>query len=296
MSTARHLMSASSLHRALEPSISSYDVKFTNRWIALRVFEEGSVHYVTDGINACMDTQHISYGVPFMYEPEADHAVGARLIMDDQGAKCGWGAKIAVGHLQSAQYFSYGNFEWRVRIHHSPDGSAPPANSFTCLAAYTHDPQHNELAWCFPANDGTEVHASYWYDATMRRAIFKVPFDLTQRLHTFTTRWRDEGVDWLIDGTVYHQTRGTPKKTIPWLAMSMRIILRPKNVPTAYLGPAQMDIARASYVPAVQAPDDLAPPLMPPPPPPPPIAPAPPPPPPRPPPQSPPPPQPLSPP
>ena len=196
------------------------------------------MHYVTDGINACMDPSHIAYGVKFDYENDTAVPSGARLRLDDHGANCGFGATIAVGHLQSKDYFLYGDFEWRARIHHNPvDGGAPPSNSFTCLAAYTHDPQHNELAWCFPSANGKEVHASYWYDDVMHRSIFYVDSDLTQRLHTFKTIWRGDGADWLIDGRVVHQTRGEPGKTVPWLPMSMRIILRPNNKhPTAFLG------------------------------------------------------------
>ena len=255
----------------LMPSASSFSCAFTQRWMVLRLFEEGSVHYVTDGINACMDPSHIAYGVKFDYENDTAVPSGARLRLDDHGANCGFGATIAVGHLQSKDYFLYGDFEWRARIHHNPvDGGAPPSNSFTCLAAYTHDPQHNELAWCFPSANGKEVHASYWYDDVMHRSIFYVDSDLTQRLHTFKTIWRGDGADWLIDGRVVHQTRGEPGKTVPWLPMSMRIILRPNNKhPTAFLGSAVLDVEHASYTSATESSERLSPPLPPPPPPPP---------------------------
>ena len=256
---------------------TAFQCSFSNRWLVVRQFEEGSVHYVTDGISACMDPGHIAYGVAFKYENgNSTVPTGARLTLDNVGATCGFGAQIAVGHLQSKSYYSFGDFEWRARIHHAPDGGAPPSNSFTCLAVYTHDPAHNELAWCFPAANPREVHASYWYDDTMRRSVFFVEDDLTQHLHTYKLRWRENGVDWLIDGRVVHQTRGEPGKTVPWLPMSIRIILRPVNKhPTAFLGPAQVDVEHASYVPAAQSGEELTPSLPPPPPPPPPLAPAP---------------------
>ena len=242
---------------------SSWSVDFSNRWMALRIFEEGHrTHYTTDGINACFDAEHIQYGVGI-----ESTTTGARLILDEHGARCGFGATIAVGHLQSPRRYAYGDFSWRVRIHHAPDGSPPPQNSFTCLAVFVHDTVHNELAWCFPAHRGsrTEVHASYWYDDVMRRSIFSAPVDLSQRLHNFTTRWREDGVDWILDGKVVHQTRGTAKETIPWLPMSVRIILRPNNKPTSFLGPSQVEIATASYTPATESMFQLTPLLSPPP-------------------------------
>ena len=54
--------------------------------------------------------------------------------------------------------------------------------------------------------------------------------DLTRALHTFTTRWRAEGIDFLIDGRVVHQTRGaSARREVPWEPQSLRVILRPTN-------------------------------------------------------------------
>lgn len=57
---------------------------------------------------------------------------------------------------------------------------------------------------------------SYWYDDKMHRAVARLGADLTRDVHTFTTRWREEGVDWLVDGAIVHQTRGTARVDIPW--------------------------------------------------------------------------------
>ena len=173
---------------------------------------------------------------------------------------------IAVGHLGTPQFYSYGDFSWRARIHHAPDGSAPPPNCFTCFSVYTNYPYHNELAWCFDAADPHAAHLSHWYDAKMRRAIVRTPSDLTRGFHTFTTRWRDVGVDWLLDGQVLHQVRGTKGRSVPWEPMSLRIIIRPINKPSYFLGDAHLDVTRVSYTPSSDA-SDLS--SLPPPPPPP---------------------------
>ena len=59
--------------------------------------------------------------------------------------------------------YGFGDFEWVARVHHAPDGGRPPANSFSCFSTYVHGGlTHNEMAWCFPPNDGHEVHMASW--------------------------------------------------------------------------------------------------------------------------------------
>ena len=227
------------LRRLAEGWHAGFDVDFTSRENAVRIFEEGRGPLWTDGIHACMESDHLAYG-----------ADGLTITMDNRHPTCG--AQIATGHLASYDYLSYGDVSWRARIHHAPDGGPPPSNSFTCFSTFVHDNWHqwNELAWCFPANDGTEVHMSYWVDEHMHRAVLHTGVDLTRGLHTYTTRWRPEGVDFLIDGLVVHQIRGAARSAIPWEPMSVRVILRPNNKPTMYLGDARIHLSRLSYEPA----------------------------------------------
>ena len=233
------------LRRLAEGWHAGFDIDFTSREDVTRIFEEGHGPLWTDGIHACMEPSHLQYG-----------ASGLTITMDNRGASCG--AQIATGHLASFDYLSYGDVSWRARVHHSPDGGPPPSNSFTCFSTFVKDNWHqwNELAWCFPAKDGTEVHMSYWVDEHMHRAVLYVGVDLTLGLHTFTTRWRPAGVDWLIDGVVVHQLRGAARAEIPWEPMSVRVILRPFNKPSVHLGDAQIDLARLTYVPAFDTPSE----------------------------------------
>ena len=224
----------------------AFAVDFSSRAAAQAIFEEGAGSLLTDGTRACMEASHLAYGVPL-----SNGEVGLRLWMDGEGMTCGRGAEIAVGHLASWRAYSYGDFEWRGRIHHSPNGGRPPANAFTCFSTFVHGSlAHNELAWCFPANDGTEVHMSYWYDDQMHRKAIRLGTDLTKGVHAYTTRWRDVGIDWLIDGQLVHSVRGTAGRDVPWEPMSIRVILRPKNVPSYYLGAALIELASVSYEPA----------------------------------------------
>ena len=227
---------------------AGWRVDFSSREDAIRIFEEGRGPLLTDGIHACMDSSHLSYGVTLS---EDSGETGLRIAMDDRGVSCG-GAHIAVGHLASYQYLSYGDFTWRARIHHAPDGGPPPPNSFTCFSTFRHNSGEawNELAWCFPAKDGTEVHMSYWVDDHMHRAVVRLDVDLTRNVHTFTTRWRPAGVDWLVDGAVVHQLRGRARLEVPWEPMSVRVILRPVNRPSVYLGDARVAVSRVEFEPA----------------------------------------------
>jgi hypothetical protein len=228
---------------------SAFSIDFSQRPLVQAVFEEGSGSLLTDGTRACMEHSHLKYGVPI--EGGDPGEIGLRLVMDGEGLTCGHGAEIAVGHLASWKAYSFGDFEWRARIHHAPSGSNPPSNSFTCLSTFVHGSlTHNELAWCFPASPGNEVHMAYWYNDQMHRTVRRLNFDLTQAVHTFTTRWRDVGIDWLVDQTVVHQVRGKAGVDIPWEPMSIRVILRPKNLPSVFLGDSYVEVSHVSYEPA----------------------------------------------
>ena len=147
------------LRRRLDSTNGAFEVDFSSRAAALAIFEEGVGSLLTDGSRACMAPSHLSYGVAI--EGGEPGETGVRLTMDDQDVTCGHEAMIAVGHLASRAFYSYGDFEWRGRVHHAPGGGVPPANAFTCFSTFIHGSlTHNELAWCFPAHDGNEVHMS----------------------------------------------------------------------------------------------------------------------------------------
>ena len=237
------------LRRRLDGLGGAFELDFTSRVSAVAIFEEGTGSLLTDGSRACMTPSHLAYGVAI--EGGETGEMGLRITMDDQDVTCGHDAMIATGHLASRALYSFGDFEWRGRVHHAPGGGAPPSNAFTCFSTFIHGTTtHNELAWCFPAKDGREVHMSYWYDDDMHQTAKRLAVDLTKGVHTFTTRWREVGMDWLIDGVLVHKVRGIAATTIPWEPMSIKAILRPKNLPSFYLGDAYLDISRISYVPA----------------------------------------------
>ena len=239
---------ATATRRALGSGSPAFDLDFTDRGACQSIFEEGHGPLLTDGSRACMETSHLAYNE---LVDSVTGERGLRLTMDDRDLTCGHGAEISVGHLASWAGYEFGDFEWRARVHHAPDGSLPPANSFTCLSTFVHGSMmHNELAWCFPANDGREVHMAYWYDDGMHRTVKRVAIDLTKGLHTYTIRWREIGMDWLIDDTLVHKVRGEAGRDVPWEPMSVRIILRPKNKPSAFLGAAQIEVSRVAYSPA----------------------------------------------
>ena len=78
---------------------------------------------------------------------------------------------------------------------------------------------------------------SYWFDEEMHRTARRLRFDATAGFHKYETRWRPQGIDWMVDGAVVHQVRGTAGKDIPWALMSMRVIIRPRRTrPPCSLG------------------------------------------------------------
>ena len=250
-----------------------FDLDFRDRAAAQQIFEEGQGSLLTDGTRACMEASHLQYDQ--LLDAESG-ARGLRLLMDGDGITCGHSAQIAVGHLASWQGYSYGDFSWVARVAHSPGGGKPPSNVFSCFSTFVHGSlAHNELAWCFPAHDGSEVHMSYWFDEEMHRTARRLRFDATAGFHKYETRWRPQGIDWMVDGAVVHQVRGTAGKDIPWELMSMRVIIRPRNTPSVLLGVAHLELMQARFIPlgaeaspVTNAPSRQTPPPPPPPPPP----------------------------
>ena len=94
---------------------------------------------------------------------------------------------------------------------------------------------------------------AYWFDDTMHRVARRVRADLSQGYHRYETRWRQNGMDFMIDGQVVHQVRGTAGTDIPWELMSVRVIIRPRNTPSIFLGEGQVGVSRVSYTPVGQA-------------------------------------------
>ena len=224
-----------------------FDLDFRDRAAAQQIFEEGQGSLLTDGTRACMEASHLQYDQ--LLDAESG-ARGLRLLMDGDGITCGHSAQIAVGHLASWQGYSYGDFSWVARVAHSPGGGKPPSNVFSCFSTFVHGSlAHNELAWCFPAHDGSEVHMSYWFDEEMHRTARRLRFDATAGFHKYETRWRPQGIDWMVDGAVVHQVRGTAGKDIPWELMSMRVIIRPRNTPSVLLGVAHLELMQARFIP-----------------------------------------------
>ena len=249
-----------------------FDLDFRDRAAAQQIFEEGQGSLLTDGTRACMEASHLQYDQ--LLDAESG-ARGLRLLMDGDGITCGHSAQIAVGHLASWLGYSYGDFSWVARVAHSPGGASRHRTS-SCFSTFVHGSlAHNELAWCFPAHDGSEVHMSYWFDEEMHRTARRLRFDATAGFHKYETRWRPQGIDWMVDGAVVHQVRGTAGKDIPWELMSMRVIIRPRNTPSVLLGVAHLELMQARFIPlgaeaspVTNAPSRQTPPPPPPPPPP----------------------------
>ena len=174
----------------------AFRVDFSDRDAASQLFEEGVGSLTTGGSLACMRPDHVQYAALLSTRSAAGAEIGARLLLDGNGAAACPGAHVAVGHLGSRAYYGFGDFEWRARIHHSPSGGAPPPNAFTCFSVYANGVEaHNELAWCFDGRDVRGVHISWWVDARMHRIILHHDDDLSRASHTFTTRWPPSRVE-----------------------------------------------------------------------------------------------------
>ena len=227
--------------------VAAFNVSFTDRGKVLATFEEGDLHLTTGKSSSCARPDHLDYNFSL---PDCGGCRGLRVRMDDKNATCSRSASISTGHLASNEYFSYGDFEINIRTAHSINGGHPPANAFTCFSGYTSHSVHNEIALCWPATDTGTVHFGYWNGKDgdhEHRTDIALGFNASAGFHRYKFAWRKDGIMFSVDGKVVHHATGD---AIPTENLSMRIILRPNNVPSTYEGEALMTAQFASYTPA----------------------------------------------
>lgn len=224
---------------------------FTNRDDALAIFNEDEGKLTTDSSLACMRPDHLSYNTHLDGEPNA--LQGLVVTLDNLSPTCSSSAQISVGHMSSISKYSYGDFEIYAKIAHSPPGSTdphPPSNAFTCFSLYVGTSEaeyHNEIALCWSPSNFTQIHFGYWigYDGDKEHQIIKdLGFDFSESYHTYAFQWRPTSITWLVDGKVLATSQSGQ---MPWEDMSTRIILRPKNNPSVYLGNALFSVGHVSY-------------------------------------------------
>lgn len=230
--------------------MDGFNVSFTNHSQVLELFEEGDFHLTTGHSSACARPDHLEYNFSL---PDCGDCHGLRIRMDNVNATCSRSASISTGHLESLQYLGYGDFEIMARTAHSKEGGHPPSNAFTCFSAYTSHPVHDEIALCWPPYDTGIIHMGHWNGKNgdhEHRTDLHLGFDASAGYHRYKFQWRNDSITYVIDGQIVHRDTGD---TMPVENMSMRIILRPDNVPSVYEGEALYTIRFASYTPAADS-------------------------------------------
>ena len=190
--------------------------------------QQTDIEHCNDGACFAARVDHLSYG-----------AAGIRLDLNQVpcnetktgccvGKAC---AQWASGHIATAASNLYGTYTIRLQPAHSPDGGLPPTNSFSCWTPTYVGSPHNEIAVCFSGlkGTGTEIHYSYWYDATAHTSIAQLPFKWSEAMHTYGVRWAPDAIDFLVDGEITHSVSGKAGSTIPYTAGYSALILRPKD-------------------------------------------------------------------
>ena len=228
----------------------SFRLTFTNRTEVLKYFEEGDEHLTTGGSSSCARPDHLEYNVTL---PDCGCS-GLKVRMDNKNATCAQRVAISTGHLASIVYYTYGDFEIRARIAHSVDGRDPPSNAFTCFSAYTGAREskagyHNEIALCWPGSDTKKIHMGYWYGTDgdkEHRYDHDLGFDAAEGYHTYKFKWRNDSITYEIDDKEVHKATGSKDK-LPFEDLSIRVILRPNNKPSTYLGEAMYGVDYISY-------------------------------------------------
>ena len=204
------------------------------------------IEHCSDGACFAARVDHLAYG------PEGVQLSLNKVPCNETAKSCCVGSKCAEwasGKLQTVASSLYGTYEIRLQPAHAPGGGVPPTNAFSCWTPTYVSSPHNEIAVCFSGlkGTGTEIHYSYWFDASAHTFIEQLPFRWSDGMHTYKVVWAPTQIDFLVDGEVRHSVSGTTK-TIPYTAGYSALILRPKD--TKYLGDTAYSVEWMSYDPA----------------------------------------------
>ena len=205
------------------------------------------IEHCSDGACFIGRVDHLAYG------PDGVQLNLNKVPCNESAQECCVGSKCAEwasGKLQTVATSLYGTYSISLQPAHAPGGAGgvPPKNSFSCWTPTYVSAPHNEIAVCFSGlkGTGTEIHYSYWYDATAHTFVEQLPFKWSDAMHTYTVVWSPTQIDFLVDGDLRHRVAGTAK-TIPFTAGYSALILRPKD--TRYLGDVAYSAAWMSYDP-----------------------------------------------
>ena len=215
-----YIISFSLIFVIAAPLGDSFVNDFTNRSYSLTLFVEDNGVLRTDSCLACEHPQNIVYNVTLDGLPSPANRRGLKLLMNNVNATCTSSSQISVGHLSSITYYSYGDFEMYGMVGHSPNGSYPPLNTFTCFSAFVGTSTaeyHNELAFCWPASNPFELHMSYWIgndgDVIHGPKVKIFDFDMTKTYHRYTVQWRSSQIRWMVDGIIVWTNSADPTTT-----------------------------------------------------------------------------------
>mmetsp|Transcript_11710 Transcript_11710/g.18769 ORF Transcript_11710/g.18769 Transcript_11710/m.18769 type:complete len:368 (+) Transcript_11710:106-1209(+) len=216
---------------------------------------------------SCVRRDHVRIGVPMEdSKGKAAPQRGTLLVMDNQSPDCSDRAQISTGHLHGRDVFHYGKFSFKIRLAHAltsesqrddkhGDGhrkeAAVAPNAMSCLALYTNQTEHNEIAACFRSSEPRFISLSFFVGKELdgdkihlKRETMK--HDLSDAFHDFTIYWAKHEVVFSIDGEeIWRPDYGV----LPWEPMTLRLILRPFNIPSTYQGKAQMAIGSVEFTP-----------------------------------------------
>jgi endo-1,3-1,4-beta-glycanase ExoK len=179
---------------------------------------------------------------------------GGQLLLDNYGPTCSSSAEISVGHMSSKSNYSYGRSGWYVRVAHTSSGGDPPSNAFTCVSLYVNSPEHNEIAICWPPLNTSEVHLNYWVGDTIdndkdHQKKLNLGFDAAKEFALYEAEWTPSSLRFYINGKLVWDLSGEAGVSLPWEPMSHRLIIRPNNDPSDYLGDAQMSLGYVFFEP-----------------------------------------------
>ena len=190
--------------------------------------QQTDIEHCSDG--ACFEARvdHLSYG-PSGLVMAMDMLPCNKTGGCCEGGKC---AQWASGHIATADNYLYGTYEIMLQPAHAANNGIPPTNAFSCWTpTYVGKPVHNEIAVCFSGlkSANTEIHFSYWYDATAHTTVKQLPFQWGTSAHLYKVVWSPTSIQYYVDGSMLHEDTGDAGKTIPYTPGYSALILRPKN-------------------------------------------------------------------
>ena len=114
------------------------------------------------------------------------------------------------GNLVSGEYrtdatYGYGFYEISLQASDVPG----TINGFFTYTGVSEGTQHDEIDFEIKGDDPTKVQLNYWTNDVEHPTVIDLGFDASAAFHSYSFAWREDQLDWYVDGALIHTEDGS---------------------------------------------------------------------------------------